>query len=485
MTQLLRATAVVFLAFTIRASVASAMRPPARVPARPDSFEEAHETARKEMVGRLLALASWCHEKELFEDRDHLWRAVIGIDSDNAEARKGLRYARNVDGSWKEPSPRPAKNRNPAAQEELPAKRGDVIQPFRDALIARFDTDKVPPETRKQVIEEILSIDPDDESAHHLKGEAKLDGAWVLAESVAGKERRAAIKAAAEGAKTGGAKPEALEPADEDKVYSEGWKCGLQSGPVRILGTGDASQCERFAEACRIAGAVFHTALGAEPNWAEGFTLYVVAGKGEKEPFISKIPALSDEERQLMKRTIGGGIAGTWKVALFEPDPARLLDCGVRHSIAHLLFRAFNLNTDKAWIFEGFGLYLTRETCGTRLTWFSSGSGSANEGKNSVRGKLMAKDANWMNAALQVLAKENPPDLGKVLQADLAKLSVDEVLVSYALAAYLIEGRSSSVPAVLKSVGEGTASAEALQSALGMSVPELQARLTQWLKERK
>ena len=186
-----------------------------------------------------------------------------------------------------------------------------------------------------------------------------------------------------------------------------------------------------------------------------------------------------------MKRTIGGGIAGTWKVALFEPDPARLLDCGVRHSIAHLLFRAFNLNTDKAWIFEGFGLYLTRETCGTRLTWFSSGSGSANEGKNSVRGKLMAKDANWMNAALQVLAKENPPDLGKVLQADLAKLSVDEVLVSYALAAYLIEGRSSSVPAVLKSVGEGTASAEALQSALGMSVPELQARLTQWLKERK
>jgi hypothetical protein len=473
-----RAAAVLLLGL-----LGSLIGTPGRATARPESFDEAHASARKEMVTRLLSLAKWCNEKELFEERDNLWKAVIGIDTDNAEARQGLRYARNVDGSWKDPAPRQAKNRNPAALEELPAKRGEVIHPFRDALLPRFDTDKVPPDARKQVLDEILAIDPDDEPAHKLKGEARLGNAWVLNETAAGKERRTAIRAAADGA-ANAAKPETITPTDEDKVYTSAWKCGLQSGAVRILSTGDASQCDKFAEAIRKANAIFPAALSTEPNWAEGFTLYVVAGKGEKEPFIAKIPDLSDEERQTFKRTIGAGIPGTWRVALFEPDPARLLDCGVRHSIAHLLFRAFNVNTDKAWIFEGFGLYLTREACGTRLTWFSTGSGAANEGKTSVRGKLMAKDANWMNAALQTLSKESPPDLAKILQQDLSKMSVDDVVVSYALAAYLIEGRSADVPVVLKSVGEGTASAEALQSALGMSVPELQARLLQWLKER-
>ena len=458
---------------------------PARATAATETFEEAHSAARKEMVGRLLGLAKWCHEKELFEERDHLWKAVIGIDTDNAEARQGLRYARNVDGSWKDPAPRPAKNRNPAALEELPAKRGEVVQPFRDALIGRFEADKVPNEARKQVLEEILSIDPDDELAHKLKGEARVDGAWVLEETAAGKQRRAAIKAAVEAAKTSAAKPEPLSASDDDKVYTQAWKCGFQVGVLRILGTGEAAQCEKLAEGARSAAAAFQAALGAEANWIDGFTLYIVTGKAEKEPFISKIPDLSDEERQLMKRTIGGGIPGTWRVVLFEPDLARLVDCGVRHSVAHLLFRAFNLNTDKAWIFEGFGLYLTREACGTRLTWFATGGGAANEAKNSPRAKLAVKDANWMNTALQTLTKEGPPDLAKVFQEDLSKMTVDDVVVSYALAAYLIEGRSSCTAAFLKSIGEGTSTADAVQGTLGMSVPELQARLVQWLKERK
>jgi hypothetical protein len=53
-----------------------------------------------------------------------------------------------------------------------------------------------------------------------------------------------------------------------------------------------------------------------------------------------------------------------------------------------------------------------------------------------------------MNVALQTLAKE-PSDLA----ATSSRPTVD-VVVAYALAAYLIEGRSTAVPVVLKSVGE-------------------------------
>ena len=477
------ATALVLIAFAPRVQ---SMDPTDAVPRTGvQTFEETHAAARTALVGRLLALAQWCHDSELFEERDRAWRAVIGIETDNLEARKGLRYARNVDGSWKEPAPRPAKNRNPAALEKLQAKRSEAIGPFRDEMLVEIEKEKVSPDTRKAVFAEILAVDPDDGSVHRLMGEARLDDRWVLLESATGKTRRAALKAAIEAAKAAPSKATPTTPSDADKVLSENWKCGMEVEGVRVLSTGDASQCDKLSNACSITGAAFETALGTPPKFAEGFCLYVVAGASEKEAFIGKIPGLDDAQRGVLKRTIGGGLPGTWRIALFEPDPQRMLDCGVRHTLAHLLFNSFKISTSHAWVFEGLGLYLTREICGTRLTWFCSGKGVAGEGKNSPRGKLMVSSSNWMNEALQSLTRDPAPDLAKVLEIDLPAMGVDDMLISYALAAYLVEGRPEEAPAVLKGIGDGKKSAEVLQSALGLSTPELQQRLIQWLKERK
>jgi hypothetical protein len=450
-----------------------------------DAFEDAHIAARSALVGRLLSLALWCNDNELFEDRDRAWRAVIEIDTDNMEARKGLRYARNVDGSWKEPAPRPAKNRNPAALDKLSAKRAEAIGPFRDSMLAEIEKDKVPADVRKSVFNEILTVDPDDESVHKLMGEARGESGWVLNETVTGKTRRGALKAAIEAAKASTPKSSPATPNDDDKALSSAWNCGAEIENVRVLATGDASQCEKISKGCVVTAAAYESVFGMPPSYSPGFTIYVVAKPGEKEAFIGKVPGLDDAQRAVLKRTIGGGIPGTWKIAVFEPEPSRMLDCSVRHALAHLLYRGFKIGTSHAWVFEGFGLYLTREICGTRLTWFASGKGVAGEGKNSPRGKLMVATSNWMNEALQTLSRDPAPDLAKVLEVDLPNMSVDDMLVSYALAAYLVEGRPQETPAVFKAVGEGSKSAEALHTALGLTVPELQQRLTQWLKERK
>jgi hypothetical protein len=485
MTRTLRTAAIASIVFVLAPRFPALEPVRAEPAARVQTFEEAHAAARTALVGRLLALAQWCHDSELFEERDHAWRAVLGIDVDNPEARKGLRYARNVDGSWKEPAPRPAKNRNPAALEKLPAKRAEAISPFRDEMLGQVEKEKVPPETRKAVFAEILAVDPDDEPVHKLMGEARLGDQWVLLESATGKARRAALKAAIDAAKTAPSRVTPATPTDEEKALSEAWKCGSGLDNIRVLSTGDASQCDKLSNACGYTAAAFETALGTVPKFADGFCIYVVAGAPEKEAFIKKIPGLDDAQRGVLKRTIGGGIPGTWKIVLFEPDPARMLDCGVRHTLAHLLFNSFKITTSHAWVFEGLGLYLTREICGTRLTWFCSGKGVAGEGKNSPRGKLMVASSNWMNEALQSLTKDPAPDLAKVLETDLPAMGVDDMLISYALAAYLVEGRPEAVSAVLQGVGAGTKSPEVLQTALGLSMPELQARLIQWLKERK
>jgi hypothetical protein len=477
----LRTVLALGLALALAASAFA--RPAARFAG--DSLEEVRTEARSALVERLHDLAIWCNQNQLFEERDRVWRAVIGIQPDNLDARKGLRYARNVDGSWKEPSPRPARNMNAAALEKLPEKRAEAVKPFSDALLARIQGDDVDPEVRRSVLDEVLSVDPDDAQAHGILGEVRSENSWVLSETATAKTRRGEIRAAVQAAKSAppGVLPASATP-DESKLYDK-WKSGAQSGTVRVIGSGEAKACEDLANLCRVTGSVYRAVLGAEPDWAAGFGIFLVTGAGEKDTFVAGLDQLSDAQKDAFKRTIGGGLSGTWKIALFEPDEKKRHDCGVRHSLAHLLQRGWHLETSHAWIFEGLGLYLTREICGTRLTWFCTGSGVTNETKNSPRAKLIVGDVNWMNEAYLLLTRENPVELATVLGRDLTTMGVEDVLVSYALAAYLVEGRPDAISSLLAAIGADTPPPEAIQKSLGMTVPELQERLVRWLSERK
>ena len=83
------------------------------------------------------------------------------------------------------------------------------------------------------------------------------------------------------------------------------------------------------------------------------------------------------------------------------------------------------------------------------------------------------------------MTRQNPVELATVLGRDLSTMGVEDVLVSYALAAFLVEGRPEATPVLLKAVGQNVPPADAIQSALGLTVPELQERLVRWLSERK
>lgn len=54
----------------------------------------------KDSVEFHLALASWCHENSLTEHEVAHYERVIDLDSENAIARAGLKYAKGKDGRW-------------------------------------------------------------------------------------------------------------------------------------------------------------------------------------------------------------------------------------------------------------------------------------------------------------------------------------------------------------------------------------------------
>lgn len=438
--------------------------------------------ARKALVERLLKLAAWCNTKELFLERDRVWTQVIAIEPDNLEARKGLRYGRNTDGSWKEPAPREAKNRNDKALQELPARRAEAVGAFRDRMLALLDEHKADRAVRAEVLDEVLAVDPDDEKVRGLLGQAKLeDGTWAMAETASGKRRRGEIRDAIQGALAGAPPAEGTEPNDLERTLVDGWSSALATPSVRVLATVDAAEALKIAAACEASLTAIEAACGVEGRLPEGYTVYALS-PGDKDAFVERL-GLSDEDRARLAAMPSSGIPGLERVFVSDPDPAKRLDAAVRDVMTRLLSQAFQVSSKQGWVWEGFGLYLTREVAGTRYTWYILASPGADQ--DSLRGTLLSPTSNWMNEALGLFDGPEPPDLGATMAKDLSEMRIEDMIVSYALAAYLAEGRPQETPALLARIGAGAPPEEAVRAALGLSIPELQDRLTRWLKERR
>ena len=121
--------------------------------------------------------------------------------------------------------------------------------------------------------------------------------------------------------------------------------------------------------------------------------------------------------------------------------------------------------------------------CGTQYTWLVLGTMGKDQAP--LRSKLLAPGANWMDEALKVLEAPKPPQLDAIVSLNVRSMRMEEMLCAYALAAMLVEGHPGELPEILKRVGKGDASALVLKTAIGLSMDDLQVRVTRWLRERK
>lgn len=442
--------------------------------------------ARASLVKRLIDLADWCHSRTLIEERDKIYKQVLVLDPDNSEAHIGLGYLRTPERTWRDPpKPSEGKNRNPSALLEFPKKRSEAVKPFSKVLIAKAREPGTDAVTRKLYIDQVLAVDPDDALAHELVGDVHEGENWVLPETVRGKARRGEIKGFASAALAGVPASAAETPAENDIVIDRAWSSALRVGPVRLFGTVGADEAATIARDCAAAGTFASSVFGAECPFPQRYTLYAL-DKKDKDTFLKRLPDIDDAERDRLAKLEGSGIPRREDVALWTGDPARTLDAAVRHTLSHLFGRAFGMTQNTGWAWEGFGLYLTRELIGTRLTWFVSESPADAAGAAaSLRGTLLSPKTNWMNEALTLLASEDPPSIEAVMKRDLGHLDTRDVLTSYALAAYLVEGRPDVAATFVKRSSAGEDPARVIQEVLGCTPFEFTARLTRWLTERR
>lgn len=451
----------------------------------PGDFATEHKAAQADLVKGMLQLATWCNDKELFLERDRLYRAVLDVDTSNADARKGLRYSRKSDGSWQEPAPREAKNRNAKAlAEELPAKRAAVAEPFEKRMLAAFTAYAVDEPTKRSVYHQILDADPEDAYVHTTMGEARLDDKWVLGETVTAKQRRADIASMAKAALDDVGELKDATLTDVERGLAIKWSQARMTKSVRVIGTVPLEEVEKVARNCEAAGRFFRAVMGADTLHRDGFTVYDMVSPKEGQTFADTLPGVDPEFRKSLKASVGALVAGLPVVAAWDKEAARRVDGASRQTFGDFLSRGYNTTLDAGWAWEGFGLYLNGALAGTRMTWFIPLDNKDPEQKK-LQKKLTDPATDWMSEAQAMLQKPEHPKLAAVLAKPDKTMTPEDLLYAYAFTAYLIEGRPQDVSDILHRVGSGTTkSSEVLAGVLKLDMPAIEERFERWMSER-
>jgi hypothetical protein len=230
----------------------------------------------------------------------------------------------------------------------------------------------------------------------------------------------------------------------------------------------------------------FKGAFGCEASYPDPLTVFTLPRASDKLAFLMGHPSIEPEYRKFLMDLDGSGIQGSGDLAHWAPDERRRMDGMVRQAIGWLLAGEYGIGTQQGWIFEGFGLYMTRELVGTRLTWFVRESKYLTpEEDQALKARLMDSKANWMNEAYKLFTAEKPTKLQFMLGKTVNQLTTEDMLYAYVLAAFLLEAESEKLPGLIRKIGAGSTSQEAFQLVFGLDVRQLDERVKRWLSERR
>lgn len=444
---------------------------------------------RAALVPHLCDLARWCQQVELFAERDRTWRMVLAIDPDHVEARRVLRHVRRPDGTWSTPPGRDVRNRTERARPEFERRLAELLRPFSECAVAHALS--ADPGTRAQLVDAVYALDPNDPTLHVWLGEVEDGARWVLPETVRARGRRAEWRGMARATLAGTRPVRAEARSTDDEPARAGGTSGFLAGVVRVFTEGDAEEARGIVTACSVAfdlGArLFQSAASVSP-----LTFYRAHATEAGRPAPPDARPLDDEaarpaspEAPTLPHAAEARALGA-DCVLTDASGARALETAVRQAWTHVLTTSTGSDELPGWIHEGVVLYLTRDVTGARLAWVVSPRGdTVRLGDDSLGGRWGAPGTSGLRAALLVLTSPYAPDLMELLRRDRAEMDARDVLVAYALAAYLLEGRPDSALEFLRRSTAGERPADVTSHVLGLAPAELRARLVRWLAERR
>jgi len=434
---------------------------------------------------KLEALGEWCGASSLFLQRARIAETLLAFDPEHERARLWLRFKKQKDGTWQQTSARPFSDDNPDAMPECKTRRAEVEGALRDALLPMVDT--VSWETaggRTWLLHGLLAMNPDDAELHDKAGETLVAKRWILKESAATVEGRRSLREAARKAVKSTEHAAIAHPVDP------GWTTTSKLDLVTVRTNQPQTSADEIAVRSSQAVSLLRLVLGEDFQPPKDLQIVVLAGPAaEFSQFLANRAARSAADRDELTRQ--GGVeyiakqGGSW-VAVNEyvcsmyTQPDRV-DSIVREVLNAMDAPCGRIVDAPPWLFEGAGMYLTYALLGTRLTTLHDKSAYSNQ---EVQ-RALASEPDWTAALRAMVAKGFDPKIPAVLTAPLNSLTREDTLVSYVLAAYLLEGCGSDLRRILERMHAGVSVHQAVAEVCGVDSPGLQERFVRWLRETK
>lgn len=447
---------------------------------------------KRKIVWELENLAGECQQAKAFVERNLTYEVLLSLDPDHSMARKTLGHKKDrKTGTWSPPKrPRKAKAADPEIAGPLGEKRQALINSHVDRVLTLIDSQELAPAAMRNQEEALIALVPDHEELHKRLGEVLVgegsDGVWMLAESARAVATFKAYKVLRDRLEKAVPEPTEGTQTDLEKDGNLGvsFKRVLQTDRVRCVSTLSEKETIKI---CKLAHATYtymDSILETDRELEVG-TLYLFEGKQATKEFISRYPDLEPAQRKLYGGLLCSYLSHHTANSSSKNSDERL-DGALRMSIARHLAWTTGTYSKHGWINEGVGIYVTHQMCGTRLiyTKVANDGSAASQGADPLDRMKRAK-ADWLSLALSTLESKKAPKLSFTLGRDVNKVTRGDVLVSSALAAYLLEGCEPGVATrIFQRIGhKKTGSAQAIQEILGLNPPALKRRLIRWLKE--
>lgn len=453
------------------------------------AFDAAMDAAQGDLVDKLDKLAGWCSQKKLLLEKARIYELVLRFDPDHKKARKVLGFKRRK-GEWIQSSTyREPRNYNSTALELLPAKRTETVSFYIDEVLALMErTEALPNLLRREKLNLLLELGPEDERVRKALGQSKVGDRWVLSETSNALATRAEVQTLAR---------ECLQSADlgrvDDPIAVEEtlllpWKYILQTNYVRVAGTTSEEEVTNVMRVTEAAGDLFRKLFDSRTYHLPGFHIYVMEPGHQKDKFLALHPLIRDEDRAFIESLEAAGIPRTAQVAVWANTPRERLDRVTRQSIGYFLSEEFGIGLEHGWAWEGFGMYLTYQLTGTRLTFYMEpgryeAQGQDAENQRELMKRLYYPNSDWLLEARNYFTSNRRPSLGFSLGRKVNDLTSEDLLISYALARYLLEGWPVETPQMLRKIGAGGRPQAIVPEVFGMPFRELERRFWQWLEE--
>lgn len=457
-------------------------------PARAETLVEAADAAVAKLTAQLTELAAWCEEQELFAGRDTCYSILVLYQPDDEIARRALRYTKRA-GVWTQaPGYKPPVNKNPEVEPEFQPRLQAITAAFLDALLLAV---RPVPEWedrpgRARVIGEILKLDPNHEEARSLNGEARLRDKWVLKETKTAEERRRKLLDFVKETVAAVKEPTKATPDDVEAALGVKWAGALQGEWWRALGTVPESELKRVLARMDASDLVFKSVFGMEFPRETGCGFYLLRGLDDAKLVIGKHPAYTQAQREyyLTLRSAwlphGKHIFFQWSDA-----PEVRLDGSVRNALGVMLMRSFGVNTDRGWVWEGLGCYLVELITGTHRVIYVTReivTATEREAKLDIETRMKKPGANWLALARELFSGGGP-DLRVCTKKKVNEMSPEDLIVGYALARFITEGRPDDATRFFSYHGNSGPIEDTIQKVFKMPLELFEKQLIRWLDE--